>query len=44
MTKEEERRMRAYVPELRVLRPGSEALRGVVDEANRVVSWARADL
>lgn len=44
MTKEEERRMRAYVPELRVLRPGSEALRGVVDEANRVVSLARADL
>lgn len=44
MTREEERRMRTYMTELRVLRRRSDALKNVVDEANQVVSLARTHM
>ena len=42
ITREEERRLRTYMTELRVLTRQSDALKNVVDEANKVVSAARS--
>ena len=38
MTKQEERKMRSYMPEFRVLKPESDALNTLVDQANRIVA------